>query len=212
LLSRIHNTVIPKEKTMTTATASNQQAPRKQLSDQLDRLDTILDALSEGLNGAGADAAREGTRQALKDAIIEIMTDPTLRARLHEASAPPAPVPAEPAPLPTKPSLWARLKAKAGQALATVGRTASQLVEGATRTVQMVTDMAAQGVRALQGLGSLKTLALVGLGVGVAVGVASFLTPHAVAVAVSGVCGAVAAAAVQIGVWTRRAFRAIAMA
>jgi hypothetical protein len=197
---------------MTTATASNHQAPRKQLSEQLDRLDTILDALSDGLNGAVADAAREGTRLALKDAIVEIMTDPTLRARLHEASAPPAPVSAEPATLPTRPGLWARLKGKAGQALATVGRVATQLVDGAARTVRMVTDMAAQGVRGLQGVGSLKNLALVGLGVGVAAGGASFLAPHAVAVAVSGISGAVAAAAVQIGVWTRRAFRALAVA
>jgi hypothetical protein len=76
----------------------------------------------------------------------------------------------------------------------------------------VVTDTAAEGVRALQRVGSLKKLALVGVGVGVAMGVASFLAPHTVAVAVSGICGAVAAAAVQIGVWTRRAFRALSMA
>ena len=51
-----------------TMTASNHKLPRKQLADQLDRLDGILDALSEGLNGAVADAAREGTRLAVKDA------------------------------------------------------------------------------------------------------------------------------------------------
>jgi hypothetical protein len=63
--------------------------------------------------------------------------------------------------------------------------------------------------RALQSLGSLRILALVGLTVGLAAGAASFVAPHAVAAAVSGVSGAVAAAAVQLGVWTRRAFRAL---
>ena len=61
---------------MSTATATNGKPQRKQLSDQLDRLDGIIDALAEGLNGAVADAAREGTRLAVKDAIVEIMTNP----------------------------------------------------------------------------------------------------------------------------------------
>src|SRR5271157_2019498 len=75
-----------KELPMTAATVTNSAPPRKQLSDQLDRLDGILDALSEGLNGAVTDATREGVRLAVKDAVIELLTDPTLRARLHEAT------------------------------------------------------------------------------------------------------------------------------
>lgn len=198
---------------MSTANTTNHQPKRKQLSDQLDRLDNILDALSEGLNDAVADAAREGTRQALKDALVEIMTDPALRARLHEASAPvPPPAPPEPTNPPTKPGFWERLKVKAGQAAAALGRAASQVADGAERTVQVATDTAANGVRGLQRLGSLNKLVLVGLGVGVAVGVASFLAPHALAVAVSGISGAVAAGAVQVGVWTRRAMRKLSLA
>ena len=41
---------------MTTATKNG--APRKQLSDQIDRLDGVIDALDEGLKGAVADAVR----------------------------------------------------------------------------------------------------------------------------------------------------------
>jgi hypothetical protein len=198
---------------MTATINTNAKPPRKQLSDQLDRLDGILDALSEGLNGAVADAAREGTRLAVRDAIVEIMTDPTLRTRLHDASAPePAPSAAEPTASPQKPGFWARLKATAGQAVAAVGHAAGQVVDSTVRGVRQAAAAAAEGVRALQGLGSLKTLALVGLGVGVTVGVASFLAPHAVAATVSGVSSAVAAAAVQVGAWTRRAFRAFTLA
>lgn len=192
---------------MNAPTVSNSKPPRKQLSDQIDRLDGILDALSEGLNGAVADAAREGTRQAVKDAIIEIMTDPTLRARLHESTAP------EPAPQPpAKPGFWSQLKARAAQAVNTVGQTASQLVDGAARGGRSISAAAAEGVRAVRGLGSLKNLALVGVGVGLALGVTTFLAPHAVAAAVAAVSGAVAAAAVQVGVWTRRAFRTFRLA
>jgi hypothetical protein len=43
---------------------TNAKPPRKQLSDQLDRLDSILDGLGDGLNGAVADAAREGSLAA----------------------------------------------------------------------------------------------------------------------------------------------------
>ena len=51
---------------MTATATMNGKPRRKQLADQLDRLDGIIDALAEGLNGAVADAAREGTRQAVK--------------------------------------------------------------------------------------------------------------------------------------------------
>ena len=100
--------------------------PRKQLADQLDRLDAILDGLAEALNQAVADAAREGTRLAVKEAVVEIVTDPHLRALL--APAAPAPVPpvsertaqAAPAPVPPKPGLWSRVKAAARAARAAV--------------------------------------------------------------------------------------------
>ena len=93
-------------------TATMNGKPRKQLSDelsrleaQLDRHDTILDALSEGLTGAVKDAATDGTRLAVKDAVVEILTDPALRAALHAASAPPARAEGGR-------SAWDRLKAK----------------------------------------------------------------------------------------------------
>ena len=79
---------------MSTAMLTNGK-PRKQLSDQLDRLDeqldkqnAIIDALSEGLNGAVADAAKEGVKEAVKAAVIEMLTDPELRVALHKATAP----------------------------------------------------------------------------------------------------------------------------
>ena len=65
---------------MATATAK----PRKQLADQLDRLDGIIDLLADGLPDAVADATRAGTRQAL----VELLADPEVIARLRSALAP----------------------------------------------------------------------------------------------------------------------------
>lgn len=51
---------------------------RKQLSDQLDRLDGIIDALADGLNEAVADAAREGVHSAVTELLQRVLTDPTV--------------------------------------------------------------------------------------------------------------------------------------
>ncbi|MCE9561844.1 MAG: hypothetical protein K8U57_07300 [Planctomycetes bacterium] len=58
---------------MSATSTLNGKPQRKQLGDQLDRLDSIIDALAEGLPGAVADACRDGARLAVKDAIIEIL-------------------------------------------------------------------------------------------------------------------------------------------
>jgi hypothetical protein len=195
---------------MTHVSVANREAPRKQLSDQLDRLDVILDTLSEGLNQAVAEAAREGTRLAVRDTVIEIMTDPTLRAQLQGTSAF-APS-AEPAPPVKKSGFWARLKAKVSQTVAAVGQATGGFVTRAVGCVQSVVESAAKGLRAVQRLGMLKKLTLVGVGAGVGVGVASFVAPHAVSAAVAGIAGVVAAAVIQVGVWTRCAFRALTLA
>jgi hypothetical protein len=160
------------------------------------RLGLILDALSEGLNGAVAEAAREGTRLAVKDAVVEIMTDPTLRAGLREAAAPEAA--AAPTPSPRTPGFWARLKAKASQAGAAVSQAASRLVDGAAHGIQVVADVAAKGVLALKELGNFKMLAMISLGAGMATKVASYLAPNAMRTA-----------AVRIRVWSQRALHAL---
>src|SRR5262245_43965339 len=85
--------------------------PRKQLSDQLDRLDGVIDLLADNLNQAVAEAVREGSRQAVKEAVLEILTNPELRGLI----ARPAPVvtPGQNPSAPSGPSAWSRLKARA---------------------------------------------------------------------------------------------------
>jgi hypothetical protein len=184
---------------MTSTTTDNDKPRRKQLSDQLDRLDGIIDALGEGLNEAVADAAREGTRLALKDAIVEIMTDATLRASLHQATAP---EPADEPPLKQEAGFWARLKAGAGRVVQSVRHMAAKAVTRVQRGVKAVVLGTVAAARAVGRLGAWKTLAL---GAGIAVAAVGFVVPGAVAAGLRAIGGAAAAAAVQVGAWARRA-------
>jgi hypothetical protein len=64
----------------------------KQLSDQLDRLVSILDALDVALPGAVKDAVEAVVAVAVKEAVqgvlLEVLTNPPLRQKTQEASAP----------------------------------------------------------------------------------------------------------------------------
>src|SRR5580692_6931637 len=98
---------------MSTTATLNGKPQRKQLSVQLDRMDSIIDALAEGLPEAVAAACKEGAREAVKDAIIEIFTNPDLRALIATVRAEPNPMVTSPAPeVPRKPNHWQRFKAK----------------------------------------------------------------------------------------------------
>ena len=68
---------------------------RKNLAEQIDRLDSVLDGLSEGLNEAVAAAVKEAVRAVL----TEVLSNPELLARLQ-------PAPAIAVPEPSRPSRW----------------------------------------------------------------------------------------------------------
>jgi hypothetical protein len=65
-----------------TSTISNGNTSRKQLSSQLDRLDTILDGLAEALNESVASAVKDTVGQVVKEAvettIREVLSNPDL--------------------------------------------------------------------------------------------------------------------------------------
>lgn len=194
----------------------NGKPQRKLLADQLDRLDTIIDALSEGLNGAVADAAREGTRLAVKDAIIEIMTNPELRALLapvRELASVPA-VPAAPTvvptPAPAMPSLWTRMKAKAAAIWAAVIQAATKAkaaVGDAWTAVAGTCQAARETVASVGEVLPVKRVLWIAAGVGLAVGLVCLVMPQTAAAAVSAVSVAVNAIAVQAGNRLKRVAR-----
>jgi hypothetical protein len=66
---------------------------RKSLSEQIDRLDKILDGLAEALNGAVADAVTQAVSLAVKEAVqtvlTEVLANPDLRAQLQGSAVAP---------------------------------------------------------------------------------------------------------------------------
>jgi hypothetical protein len=194
---------------MTATSTLNGKPQRKQLADQLDRLDAILDALAEGLPGAVAEACRDGARLAVKDAIIEIVTNPELRALLAPVRADREPILATPAPAaePKTPSFWSRLKAQIAALRAAlkgaVVKAKAALVSRYTTARRVVT---AVGTVAGEGLPWRRFL-LRAACVGVVAGVVCLTAPQTVAAIVSACSVATAAVAVQTITWLRRAAR-----
>jgi hypothetical protein len=174
---------------------------RKQLSDQIDRLDSILDGLADALNEAVADAAREGARVAVKEAIFEILTNPELRELIAPGAA------GQPQPAATRPSLFSRFKARLArmrERAATVARPVTEAVAERCRPVKpAVTAM----TRVLEQAWRFRKALVIGLAVGAATATVSYLVPHAVSATISGVGGLIAAVGVQVGLRVRRMAR-----
>ncbi len=167
----------------------NGRPPRKQLGDQLDRLDSILDVLADALPAAVADACKEGAKQAMKEVVLEVLTNPEVRAML--VGSVPTPPPSQVEPTVAKPNWWQTLKAKLTEMKDTVLERAAAKVQAVTLTARMLTAVL-----------PLKRIALVTLGVGLAVGLTALLVyrfcPPAVAAAVSGLGAAATAAIGQV--------------
>jgi hypothetical protein len=187
-----------------TATPANGKPARKQLADQLDRLDGIIDCLADRLPEAVADATREGARQAVRDVILELLTNPELRTLIAglAPAAQPAVAPessvtstaspsAEPAP--AKSGFWGRVK-----------ETCKVVKDAAVRKCRAAQAAVVNTVRTLAAVMPLKKMLLVGAGVGVAVAAVSYLCPHSVSAVVSGVGAACTTVGIQVGRWFRR--------
>jgi hypothetical protein len=208
---------------MASATASlNGKPQRKQLSDQIDRLDGIIDCLAEALPAAVGDATREGTRQAVREAITAVLTDPEVQSLLKAALAPSIAPAAEPnASVPvvsptSNPGLLVRLKAAVGRVLSgaasfvrSVGNTVVRPLRDTATAVRAKFDAARRRFREVAcvidvGMKFRQTL-LVAAGFGLAVAAASQLS-HAAASVLAGVGATVGAVAVQLGLQVRRFF------
>jgi hypothetical protein len=75
---------------MTTPTTVTNGRARKSLAEQIDRLDAILDGLSEALQGAVAETVTEAVGLAVKEAVkcvlSEVLTSPEFLERLRQAT------------------------------------------------------------------------------------------------------------------------------
>ena len=182
-------------------TATNGKPQRKQLADQLDRLDAMIDALAGGLNQAVADACRDGARAAVREVLRELIANPDLLAAVRPAPAPvPAPPPSGEPPAPAAPSFWGRVTATAKSAGRSVTGAARTLTRAVERTVlNPVAD-------ALKFTGTTRTVVAVGLGVGLTAGLVSLACPAWVGAALTACAGASAVAAAHAGAAMSRIF------
>ena len=107
------------------ATVTNGRPHRKQLSDQLDRLDSIIDALADALPEAVRDAVQEGTREAVRQLLTEVLASPETVALIRQAvahnPAPPA-APAEETRTRRAAAFLARCRARLAGAARAAGR------------------------------------------------------------------------------------------
>ena len=185
---------------MTMTATTNGKPQRKPLADQIDRLDDILDGLADALNGAVADAAREGARLAVKEAIFEVLTNPELRGLIArpQTTAPPA----APGPVPV-PSVWAKLKTRLANLRARAAQAVKPAVEAAAAKCRAAKPVVAAAKSVVRLAWRFKRVAVTGLGVGLLTTAASYLAPHPVSAALTGVGGTLSALAVQGGLWVR---------
>ena len=205
---------------MPTATVSlNGKPQRKQLSDQIDRLDGIIDCLAEALPEAVGDATREGTRQAVREAITDVLTDPEVLSLLKAALTPSA---AQSVSIPVaavieKPSLLGRAKSAIGRVLSGTAKRAKSIGAAIVRPLRNTAvaiksrfDAARRKVREIAcafdvGMKLRKTL-LIGASIGLVAMVASQMN-HSVASILAGIGAATTAIAVQVGLQVRSFFR-----
>jgi len=183
----------------------NGRPQRKQLSDQIDRLDGIIDCLADALPEAVRDAVRDGTQAALQQLIHETLSNPEIVEQLRRAigSVPNVPVPN--AQVPSRKAMFlarcraglAALKDRAKHGLAA----GMAFVKSALVPVQAMVAQTVAKVQSLVALGRLawhlKRAALVGVALGGVVAVVSLIS-HPIATALSGVGAAVTAFTVQV--------------
>jgi hypothetical protein len=151
---------------------------RKSLSDQIDRLDKILDGLATALNGAVADAVTQAVGLAVKEAVqtvlSEVLSNPDLRAQLQGSAAASIAADAYPATRSTGTSMVSRLAQSAAHlanwctirlhALGQVGR----------RAVQQVGRVATNLLARMRGLRLFVRPLAAALLLGVATGIAAY--------------------------------------
>src|SRR3954467_311235 len=108
---------------MNAATISPNGRPgRKSLASQLDRLDSILDALSDGLNQAVATVVEDTVSKAVAVAVKEVLTNPDLLRAMRgpQHVAPGADPEAPPRSAPPRPNLLRQALAHARATLVQV--------------------------------------------------------------------------------------------
>ena len=201
-------------------TTLNGKPQRKQLSDQLDRLDSIIDCLADALPDAVRDAVQEGTKAALQQVLLELFRNPDTLAMLRQGIPLPAPSPvvATPATPPTPStarSFWSRcqsaiiektrrLRQKLSPTLAAVKAKIADVKASLTNVKQR----AGATLKYFHLLRQFKRTLAVSLSVGLLVLAVSCLS-HSTATVLASIGTTMSCLAAQVAWWCRNAIRRI---
>ena len=192
---------------MATATL-NGKLPRKQLSDQLDRMDTLMDGLADALPEAVADACRDGARQAVKDTVLELLASPELRNLITEVTTAQAATSSE--AVASKPSIWSRVRAKLAATRACIAEPIQKVKDAITNRVATVAATLSFAARCLMAVMPIGKVLLIGAGIGLVVSVVSYACPHSVSSVIAGVAASCTAVTAQVGGLFRRSMQLLA--
>jgi hypothetical protein len=182
---------------------------RKNLADQIDRLDQILDGLADGLTEAVATAVKEAVGLAVQQAVAgvlgELLANPALLDQLRATlgvPAPPAPVPAPAAPR------TSRAAARVAQARAWLGA-GWQKARGLCTAIAGAMGQTLAAVRhPWRRARQLGVPILAAAAVGLLAGTVAFCGGPYVAAAAGWLAGFTATLAAQAGLWLRRTLAA----
>ena len=149
---------------------------RKSLSEQIDRLDKILDGLAEALNGAVADAVTQAVGLAVKEAVqtvlTEVLSNSDLRAQLQGSAVAPANSPV--ASLPPARSIMNWVGTTVTRFVTWCSVRLRALSQASRRIMQQVRWVATDLAARLSGLRLLVLPLVAALVLGVATGVAAY--------------------------------------
>jgi hypothetical protein len=186
---------------------------RPTLSEQIDRLDKVLDGMAEGLNEAVAAAVKAAVGVAVKEAVqavlTEVLTNPAIRAKLGALATPATP----PGNEIRKPRLRERL-GRMGKGmvapLRAVNQAAAVVRHGCRKAGQALLQRTCQGWRSLGTklhlVRQFPVQFLTALVIGLSAGTAAYCAGPWLAAGVSAAGGFTTALVVQAGLWLRRTF------
>ena len=193
----------------------NGRPQRKQLSDQLDRLDVMIDCLSDALPQAVADATREGSRQAVREVLTELFGNPETLAKFRQTLGASSAMPQSEVPPATtrvaKPGFFARIKVGVQKAAAVVVAKVKQAFTAAKARVQTAKARVTAAIQTVKNIVPLGRFAAIALIVGAVVAGVSYVAPQGFSAVVSGVGAVVITAAVQTYRWLRRSARSVGL-
>jgi hypothetical protein len=180
---------------MTTTTENGRR--RSSLSEQIDRLDSILDGLADALNEAVAMAVKEAVGVAVKEAVqavlAEVLANADVFARLRATTG----TAGESANEPSQPNALKRFLGRA-RSLASAGW------EVCASVPQRISGALAAAWAHLGALRRFQVPLLTAIGVGAAVGTAAYFAGPYVAAVTGWVAGFAATILVQAALWLRQ--------